>query len=46
MSGIGDAIDAWFAITTTALLIFVPLGLWKLIEIVIWIIRHVKVGIE
>lgn len=25
-----------------ALVIFVPLGLWKLIEILIWICRHVR----
>jgi hypothetical protein len=27
-------------------IIFVPLGLWKLIEIIIWIIKHVKITIS
>jgi hypothetical protein len=26
--------------------VFVPLGIWKAIEIVIWLIKHVRVGVE
>lgn len=27
-----------------ACFIFIPLGIWKLIEIIIWLFKHVKVG--
>ena len=28
-----------------ALVALVPFGLWKVVEIVIWLIQHVKIGI-
>ena len=27
-------------------LVSVPLGLWKLVEIIIWVINHVEIGIK
>lgn len=39
--GFGEAIQLMFII----LLLSVPLGLWKLIEIIIWIVQHIRIGI-
>lgn len=49
MSYIKEAIDSLaslMAIMTICLIIFVPLGLWKLIEIIIWLYHHVHLGIK
>ena len=40
--GLGAVIDGMFIV----LVISVPLGIWKLVDIVIWIAHHVKVGIQ
>jgi tetrahydromethanopterin S-methyltransferase subunit G len=40
---IGDGIGALFNALVFAvilLIIFVPLGVWKLVEIIIWLYRH------
>lgn len=40
---VGDAVVSLIVAMAVALVIFVPLGLWKLVEIVIWIATHVSV---
>ena len=45
MHGIGEAIDAMFAAMFGLIVIFVPLGLWKLIEIIIWVFSNVSVSV-
>jgi len=39
--GVGEAIAFGFIL----LCIFVPLGLWKLVEIIIWLFQHVRITI-
>jgi len=39
--GVGEAIATGFIL----LCIFVPLGLWKLVDIVLWLFQHVKINI-
>jgi hypothetical protein len=42
---IGEMLDTLGKVFTTLIvlcIIFVPLGLWKLIEIIIWIGNHMK----
>ena len=40
--GIGKALHVMFALC----IIFIPLGIWKLIDIIIWVYRnvHIKIG--
>ena len=38
MDGVGTALAALFAICVVS----VPLGLWKLVEIVIWVLSHLR----
>jgi uncharacterized membrane protein len=38
----GDMIATLFVLCV----IFVPLGLWKAIEIIIWLIKHIHVGLK
>jgi hypothetical protein len=40
---LGRTINALFIFCAISLVIFVPLGLCKLIEIIIWLCHHVKV---
>ena len=39
--GVSDAIALLFILCC----IFVPLGLWKLVEIIIWLFKHVSISI-
>ena len=39
MQGLGDAFGQMVNSMMIALIIFVPLGLWKLVEIAVWIVR-------
>ena len=39
--GFSEALQLMFII----LLLSVPLGLWKLIEIIIWVVQHIRIGI-
>jgi hypothetical protein len=41
MQGLGRGIDALFAFVGITLVIFVPLGMWKLIELIIALFRHI-----
>lgn len=43
MQGIGDAIGNMFMAMLIALIIFVPLGIWKLVEIILWLVKHVHI---
>ncbi len=40
--GIGDAMGCMMAI----ILFSVPLGIWKLVEIIIWIVNHISISIN
>lgn len=42
----GPAIDAFFKFAVVALVLFVPLGLWKLGEILVWLCTHVRIGVS
>jgi uncharacterized membrane protein len=44
MHGIGDAIGAAIAALIGLCIIFVPLGMWKLIEVIIWLWANVHFG--
>lgn len=39
--GLDHLINTWIVM----LFIAVPLGIWKLIEIIIWIVKHIKIDI-
>lgn len=40
--GIGDGFVGLFRFMTVLLYIFVPLGMWKLVELIILMLKHVK----
>lgn len=40
-----EDLDNLIAILIVVSLISVPLGIWKLVEIIIWIIQHVSVSL-
>ena len=42
MKEMGEAFVCLFGL----LLLMLPLALWKLIEIIVWLFTHVKVGFE
>ena len=46
MQGFGEAIGSIINGLMILCIIFVPLGLWKLIEIIIWIFHHVYIGVN
>ena len=41
-----EGIPDVFGAMMIMLCIFIPLGLWKAIEIIIWICHHVTVGVK
>ena len=43
MMGLGEALESLFNLAAVLLLIFIPRGLWKLVEIIIWIYQHVSI---
>lgn len=43
---LGDAIVAFYWFCIISLLITIPLAIWKLIEIVIWLFRHITVDLK
>ena len=43
--GIGRALAIMMWTMISLIVVFVPLGLWKLIEIVIWLFRNVHIEI-
>lgn len=42
-SGMFDGVGTALAILFVALIISLPLGIWKLIELVAWLYRHVTI---
>ena len=44
MNGVGEAIEALICGLIVLCIIFVPLGMWKLVEIIIWLWAHVHFG--
>jgi hypothetical protein len=43
MQGVADGIGKMFTILFILCIIFVPLGAWKMIEIIIWLFQHIKI---
>ena len=43
-STIGDGITALFRFMIFSLIVLLPLALWKLIDIVVWLFQHVRIG--
>jgi hypothetical protein len=43
MSSLADAIQALFTAVIVLLVVAVPLALWKLIEVAIWLYDHIGV---
>ena len=46
IEGIGKGIEQLFMIMFVALCISVPLGVWKLVEVIIWVFKHVSITID
>jgi len=44
VEGIGRAIDDLIALMVFVCVVFVPLGLWKMIDILIWIFHHIHIS--
>lgn len=44
MNSLGDAIQALIMAVIVLLAVAVPLALWKLIDIVIWLYNHIEVA--
>lgn len=44
--GVGNAVDAMFKFIMWSLVIAWPLAIWKLIEIIIWVVENVEVGLR
>jgi hypothetical protein len=44
MQGIGDGLEALFKMMVVLIIVFVPLGMWKLVEIVIWAWANIHFG--
>jgi len=44
MGDIGDAFGSFITVMFVGLAIFVPLGMWKLVEIIIWLFTNVKIS--
>lgn len=38
--------DGMFRLAAFLIILFVPLGLWKLIEIIVWLCNHVRIGVS
>ena len=45
-SAIGDAICNLFIAIVILLLISIPLAVWKLIDIVIWLYKHITITLQ
>ena len=43
---LGEGIVKGFRLLCLLVIIFVPLGLWKLIDIVIWICTHISISYQ
>lgn len=43
--GIGKAFDALFRLMSVVIIISVPLAIWKVIDIIVWICKHITIGV-
>ena len=43
--GMGEALSAVMKMVMILLIVFIPLGLWKLIEIFIWVYNNVSLSV-
>ena len=41
-----ERIGKWIDILLILCILFVPLGLWKFVEIVIWVFKHVYINFK
>jgi len=41
-SGLGKMLTVMMVL----LVLFIPLGVWKLVEIIIWLFKHIKVDLQ
>lgn len=46
IKGIGKGIGDLFALMCILILVFVPLGIWKLVDIVLWLFNNISVVIK
>lgn len=46
MNGIGEAINGMFKLMAILIIVFIPLGLWKMIDIIIFLCTKVDVAIK
>lgn len=46
MGGIGNAIDALWKLLLFLIIFALPLAIWKLVEIIIWIYNHISFSIK
>lgn len=42
--GIGEAFDAFMKFLFAVVIISVPLAIWKLVEICLWVGKHIHLG--
>jgi len=45
MDGIADGLGDFITFLMVVCCISVPLGIWKLIDIIIWMVKHVSVSV-
>ena len=43
---VGDAFGNGIMMMFVMLCVSVPLGLWKLIEIIVWVIKHITITVK
>lgn len=43
VEGIGDALGRAMTVMLLCCVVFVPLGMWKLVELIIWCVKHIRV---
>lgn len=41
-----DGLDALFKFVAVLLIIFIPVGIWKLIDIIIWMWNHIHITVK
>jgi hypothetical protein len=44
-SRIGEGIERMCRMMLWGLVLFVPLGIWKIVDIIVWIVRNVSVSV-
>lgn len=46
MWGIGEAIESMVRTFAIVCMVSIPLAIWKAIDIVVWLCRHLSVGVR